>query len=688
MKNCSLVVAATFVADPIQSVLQHWARKLETTLSVSFAPYGQVVQQLLDHESILSRNEDGINILLVRCEDWARSLTDRPDSDVEQVVRRASADLADAVRSATARSASATVVVLCPPSGRIRKRLLEDAEESLARMLVLPRTTVVRPQDIEALYPIVTSYDAVADAGGHIPYSPEYFTALGTYLVRLVVGLRRPPVKALVVDCDNTLWNGICGEGGESDRVDVDRGSAELQQFLVDQTRRGALICLCSKNNESDVWEAFEKNAAMPLKRSDIVAWRINWKRKSENLAELAAELNIGIESMAFLDDSAVECAEVSLAHPTVLSLELPEDRGCFGKFLKHVWELDRFVVTGEDRDRRAMYQQESHRERLRTTSLTFDEFLENMGIEVEVRLADAADVPRIAQLTSRTNQFNTTVLRQTEAALHRLLQDRASSCFAVRVRDNFGDYGLVGFVLVEWRSDVAVVQSFILSCRTLGRAVEHRVLSFVARVAAERGVDRLELRFVATAKNEPARAFLDSLGAEVVRKDSDASYSLSAAAASEVRWDTKASPARVPQRGPNRDGSVATPANLRAVPDDRSALSRDIALRHSVDEIRGWMQMTSDRRPDSPCVHPTDKLESVLSGVWKRILRLNALGIDDDVLELGASSIDIVQVSSELYRLLEVEVPVTILFDAPTVAQQARALRDAGVEMRSGREH
>jgi FkbH-like protein len=666
--NIHLIIASTFIADPIRSVLEYWARQLDMSLSLSLAPYAQIVQQLLDEQSVLSTNRDGVNVLLVRCEDWIRSLDG--SRDVDDVVRTASVDLVDAVRVAAMRTASTTLVCLCPPSDERKRALLEPAEDSLATSLAaLPRTTVVRHRDVAALYPVATIYDRVADLGGHIPYTADYFTALGTYLVRWIAAARRPPVKVLVVDCDNTLWTGVCGEVGPLG-VEVDRGSAELQKFLLEQAQNGALLCLASKNSEADVWEVFEHNRGMIVKRSDFVAWRINWKPKSENLAELARELNLGIDSFAFVDDSPVECNEVQSAHPAVLVLELPRDRSELDAFLRHVWELDRFAATREDRERTRMYQDEIQRERLRRTTLTLEEFLEKMAIEVTVRPAERGEVPRIAQMTKRTNQFNTTTLRESESTVDRWLVDDDRSTLVVHVRDRFGDYGLVGVVGIEWHAGLGVVDRFLLSCRALGRNVEYLALAHVGKMAVERGVPLLELQFAATAKNEPAHVFLESLGCDLtLDAEGRCAYRISAAKATQARATHHAKAVTSEPKADKAD--QADP-----IEPGRSAEPLGPRLR-SVAEIRAAMETSRERKLAHPYIEPTNRLERLLVDLWARVLELNAVGIEDDLFDLGADSIEFVMVSSSLSEALQIEAPVSVLLDAPTVAQQACALRE-----------
>jgi acyl carrier protein len=367
------------------------------------------------------------------------------------------------------------------------------------------------------------------------------------------------------------------------------------------------------------------------------------------------------------VDDSAFECTEVHTAHPEVLVLELPEDRSQHGEFLKHVWELDRFSATSEDRERTRMYQQEVQRERLRA-SLTLEEFLEKMEIEVTVRPAGRDDVPRIAQMTKRTNQFNTTTLRETEATVDQWLVDDARSSIVVNVRDRFGDYGLVGFVGIQWHAGVAVIDRFLLSCRALGRNVEHHILARVGHTALERGVPWIELRFAPTPKNEPARTFLDSLGSDVTSDaEGHASYRLSSAAATQVHA----------HRGASSHQAIPSPAQLVPVvlsPVEPAPLRQFSRARSSVTEIRVAIE-SAERKLAQPYVEPANRLQRLISELWAKLLKLDKVGIDDDLFDLGADSITFVLASSSLSEALGVEAPVSLLFDAPTVAQQAAAL-------------
>ncbi len=315
----------------------------------------------------------------------------------------------------------------------------------------------------------------------------------------------------VALDCDNTLWKGVVGEDGVSG-IAIPPDLMALQRFMVDLAGKGFLLCLCSKNDESDVLEVFEHRPDMLLKRDHLVSWRINWQPKSQNLRSLAQELNLGPDSFIFLDDNPVECAEVRAGCPEVLTLRLPIDGDIEG-FLEHVWAFDRLRVTSEDQRRTAMYKQEAERARFQKEAPTIEEFLD--GLELRITIAEPSNdqVARVAQLTQRTNQFNFTTARRNDGEIQRL-GESGLECRVVEVGDRFGDYGLVGVMIFGPRGETLEIDTFLLSCRVLGRGVEHRMLSELGEIARDRGLSRVVATLIPTKKNQPARDFLNQVAA------------------------------------------------------------------------------------------------------------------------------------------------------------------------------
>jgi FkbH-like protein len=460
---------------------------------------------------------------LIRLEDWwrgagaAHSELDNLENAKNRVARN-SQDLLDALKSATQNSNVPYLLCFCPASRSMQANdaaaafLTSFESQIAARSQDVAGVYIVTSADLAAMYPVAEYDDPKANQAGHVPYTRGFYHALGTIIVRRFYRIHTPPHKVIVLDCDNTLWQGVCGEDGTLG-VKVDPSYRKLQEFIIAQRDAGMLVCLCSKNNPDDAWKVFENNPGMVLRREHITASRIDWRPKSENIRSLAAELQLGLDSFIFIDDSAIECAEVEAGCPEVLTLQLPGPGNDFAKFLCHVWAFDHLKITDEDCQRSSLYAQNSEREQLRTKSAGLEDFLAGLELQVEFLAMSKAELPRVAQLTQRTNQFNFTALRFSENELDQFCSADDAGCIAVRVRDRFGDYGLVGAMLLTREKGLLDVTNVLLSCRALGRRVEHKMLSHLAGIALQEGRETIRIHFVPTRKNQPAREFLESLG-------------------------------------------------------------------------------------------------------------------------------------------------------------------------------
>ena len=524
--STAIAVAATFTAEPVEESLRFWMAELGIPCEVNFGGYNQVFQQLLDTASALSSNRNGLNVILIRLEDWWRGaggLHSEPDSqeNAKDRVERNSKDLLDALKFASRNSGVPHLLCFCPASRQIQTNealagFFQIHEAQIAEQLqAIGGIYVVASTEITALYRVAEYDDPRADEVGHVPYTREFFQGLGTLIARRFYRIHTPPHKVIVLDCDNTLWQGVCGEDGTLG-VSVAPAYRALQEFVIAQRDAGMLVCLCSKNNAEDVWKVFESNHAMVLRREHIVSSRINWQPKSENLRSLSAELQLGMDSFIFVDDSAIECAEVEAGCPEVLTLQLPEPGTDFTKFLSHVWAFDHLKITDEDRRRSHLYAQNAEREQSRTKSVGLEDFLAGLKLQVDFLPMTKTELPRVAQLTQRTNQFNFTSVRYSESEIEQLCSAGNADCIVIRLQDRFGDYGLVGAMFFTRRPGLLNVDNVLLSCRALGRRVEHRMLSHLGRIALQEGREKMRIHFVPTPKNKPARQFLESLGAAV----------------------------------------------------------------------------------------------------------------------------------------------------------------------------
>lgn len=612
-------IAASFTAEPLQASLLFWGRQLQTAFEVRFAPFNQLMQTLLDSASVFAGNRHGVNVLLIRFEDLGAFSPE----DAEALAR--------AIGQAPEHSRVPLLVGLCPdspgatPNSAARERFI-------AHVRAIPGVQIIDADEIQRLYPVENWYDVSGDELGKIPFTELYFAALGTAIVRHAHALHNPPYKAVAVDCDNTLWLGVCGEdGAEGVRLDASRRA--LHEFLLAQREEGMLLCLNSKNNETDVWETFAAHPEFPLQPQHFAAWRLNWESKAANIASLAEELNFGADSFIFLDDNARETAEVAGSLPEVLSLTLPEESSALPAWLSHLWAFDHPVVTEEDRRRSVSYVQSLEFGRKLHSASNLEEFVASLGLRVDVSPLAAERFSRAAQLTQRTNQFNCTTIRRGEAELHALLQSGRHEIFTAEVSDRFGDYGLTGLLIIEKLDDEYRVDTFLLSCRVLGRGVEHRLLAFLGEHAEEDGIHRVTVPFTPSRKNRPAHDFLESIP-EGVRVETQAGcdYSYEAKAIQGMRWR----PARKSEVGEPRPAQ-AEPAQRGFLEFDRIARelrSPEEVLEAMRREARAALQaVTGDGAPQSD-------VERRLIAVWAEILQRNSVSVHDNFFDLGGHSL------------------------------------------------
>jgi FkbH-like protein len=663
----AVAVAATFTAEPVGPTLRFWLGALGLGGGVTFAPYNQVLQQLLDPSSELGRNAGGVNAVLVRFEDWSRFLEDR--SDEAGVLARGVDDLAGALRAYASRSPAPLVLAVCPPSPAVsadpaRAALHARAKARLAEAVA--GLDAVHRLDLPG-----GAYDPRGDRVGHMPYTPEGYTALATALARRAHALKVPRPKVLALDCDNTLWRGVVGEDGPLG-VTFPPGLRAVHEFASRQQAAGVLVCLVSKNAEEDVRAVFDARAGeMGLRLDQVVAVRANWLPKPENLRSLAVELNLGLDSFAFLDDNPVECAEARAACPEVLTLQLPAAE--VPAFLGHLWPFDVAAVTDEDRRRTEMYRQNADRDRFEREAGGLDAFLAGLALKVEIGPPSDDQVPRVAQLTQRTNQFNLTTVRRDEVQVRRLAGE-GLECLRVEVSDRFGDYGLVGVMVLADRPDAVEVETMLLSCRVLGRGVEHAMLAHAGRLARERGKARVDVRFVPTPKNRPAADFLRPLGG-ADREDlggGAAVFRVPAVAAADLRYapggDAPARPEPLPDR------TAGAKAQSPGV--DRSALYQRIAtsLRDPGAVLRAVEQASMTARPDldTPYVAPRTDLERGLAQLWERLLGVDRVGVFDGFAALGGTSLQAARLFVEVEERYGPRLPMATILDAPTVDRLA----------------
>lgn len=322
--------------------------------------------------------------------------------------------------------------------------------------------------------------------------------------------------KCIVLDLDNTLWGGVVGEDGmDGIKLSLDPAGASFvafQRALLDLHDRGIILALNSRNNLKEALKVIRTHPNMVLKEKNFAAIRINWKDKSDNIRELAKELNIGTDSMVFIDDDPVNRALVRATLPEVEVPELPVDPSNYAKFLISLPYFALTAITDEDRMRGNLYVTERLRKEAEKNFRSRKKFLKDLGLEFHIFTDEPSTVARLAQMTEKTNQFNFNKQPMSEKKILNLIKNPKYKVFYGRLIDRFGDYGITNFAVAEDKGSLWNISHFLMSCRVIGRDVEKAFISSIARSAKVSKIKKISTTFIQTDKNKPAEEFVKKL--------------------------------------------------------------------------------------------------------------------------------------------------------------------------------
>ncbi|MEC4720698.1 amino acid adenylation domain-containing protein [Noviherbaspirillum sp. CPCC 100848] len=687
----TLAIAASFTAEPIAETLRWWLAQFACASEVRLAPYNQCLTQLGDAQSVLSQADLGV--LLLRFEDAARDLDGLSTAEA-----CASLDAQyDALHSLLERRQGNPLIVAllpCNPQGALADKLLSLEQRWAAAMLALPGVVPLDLRRLAGRFGLDEVFDPEADHIGHMPYSAQAFDAVAAGIARAVMARARAPFKVIAVDCDNTLWSGVVGEAGPLG-VHVGAGHLALQQFLLERMQEGFLITLASKNREEDVWAVLDQHPDMLLRREHIAAAAINWQPKSGNLRQLASRLNLGVDSFIFLDDSPVECSEVMQNCPEALAIPMPSDPALFESWLAHVWAFDVTAVTAEDRERTGMMQAESRRQAL-LGETDPQSFLEQLQLTVKVGPAQRHQIARVAQLTQRTNQFNLSGKRRSEEDIAQLIADPETSVMAVEVEDRFGAYGLTGVIIVRKAAGTLAIDTLLLSCRVLGRKVEHALLGALARQALQAGCGEVRALLVPTERNEPVRIFLRQPPWEAAGENLFICKAAAGAAevpGVEVIDNFQFAPSQTDANASAQEPAPsATSAPAAQVPDSAAIRTQwpefpvpvrnEAQLRHAFQYLpllaacAGWPHARlrhASRTTSRPAGRmPASGSEAAVAAIWSEVLGREVADAEAAFIDLGGHSLHAVRAVSRLGRAFNRELGLSQFFALGSIAKIA----------------
>jgi len=539
-------ILRSFTVEPMVPLLRAAAFTAGIDLAVQLGEFNAYSQELVEDSGPLYGFAPHTVILAVQTRDVAPELwkdfAGLDGAARSAAVERVSGQFAGWIQALRARSAANLVMhaleaPVWPALGVLDGRIADGQAAAIAS---LNRDLRRLARSTPGVY--VLDYDALVARYGReqwsderkwlavrLPVSAGCLIKLVREWMRFLVPLAGKVAKAVAVDLDNTLWGGVIGEDGMAGiQVGGEYPGAAylaLQQALLDLSERGILLAVCSKNNPEEALAALAEHPGMLLRPRHFAAMRINWQDKARNLREIAAELNIGLEAVAFLDDNPVEREQIRREAPEAPIVALPDDPMGYAQAVRDAPFFERLALSEEDRQRNQYYAAGRERAALEQAVSSPEEFYRSLEQEAEIQPVNALTLARVAQLTQKTNQFNLTTRRYTEPQIAEMMQCPGWRVLSLRVRDRYADNGLVGVAIVRDGAPgggVAEIDTFLLSCRVIGRTVETALLAHIAAEARARGAVRLEGWFLPTRKNAPARDFYARHGFELAEKRED----------------------------------------------------------------------------------------------------------------------------------------------------------------------
>jgi FkbH-like protein len=537
-RRCRVALLATFTIDFLESILRAHCFGAGIDAEIYIGPFNQYEQEIRGQDSGLARFHPDVIVLAI---DWrALGLRDEEDAPAD-VIREHTTRLAGLWREARQRFGAAIIQFNfeCPPDDPLGglSAALAGGRGRLLRALNLTLFETAR----ETAGAVILDVDQTAARFGkdrwHNPMlwhaarqypSAEAMPALSQQLTRLLRAILGLTSKCVALDLDGVLWGGVIGEDGlegiELGGSPAGEAFVEFQRYLQSLTRTGVLLAVCSKNNPADARLPFEQHPEMVLRERDIALFVADWNPKDDNLRRIAAGLNIGLDDVVFVDDNPAERARIRQCLPQVEVVELPADPALYPSALSRRGLFESLAITAEDRTRTAAIQGNFERQALAASAAGLDDYLAQLEIKVRLAPFDDANLPRIVQLINKTNQFNLTTRRRSDAEVRAMVAAGAYTQ-AMRARDRFGDNGLTGVLIALAEDGGLRIDTWLMSCRVMGRRLEEVMFAALLRHAAAARYTHITGEYIPAAKNAPVAGLYTRLGFTADGEQGDSRY-------------------------------------------------------------------------------------------------------------------------------------------------------------------
>lgn len=528
-----LAVLASSTADHLLPAIRVAQLRRSNLTQVYLCPYGQNRQELLNPDSGVHDFHPDFVVFSQTAQEAIAGVPVTASSD--EVHDRISAHVKDLVSlwEKAQRSLNATIIqqtILNTADtlfGSFDRQIpgapvnvIRTTNEAIAKAAADNGVLIVDMERAVEIHGLRFWFDITKWLQAKIEVAPPAAPLYGELVSRIISARDGSSRKCLVLDLDNTLWGGVIGDDG-IDQIVLGEGSALGEAFLAFQryvkrlSERGILLAVCSKNDLATAEAAFDRHPEMQLGRSDFAAFVANWDDKAANVEQIARRLNIGIDSLVFVDDNPAERARIRQSLPMVAVPELPEDPAQFVDCLSAAGYFEAISFTADDAIRGRQYAENESRRELQAASESLDDYLESLEMSVSCSPFLDVDLQRVAQLVNKTNQFNATTRRRSLDAIRDISKDPANMTLQFRLIDRFGDNGLVSAVILRPTGAPGVldIDTWIMSCRVFGRQLEFEIMNLVVDAARSRGVRSLSASYIPTAKNKLIKDLYPSLG-------------------------------------------------------------------------------------------------------------------------------------------------------------------------------
>jgi len=513
-------IAGSMTIEPLEPYLGAHLLSKKFKPHITVAPFNQLRQICYDHQAVLGSGDFNAIVLLWRVEDLFPDMLaqclDSPAAVGD--LRREVKGLADAVAHLRKRF-KGTLIVSTPPYPTMPGFEVLELGQASSGMMAFNAVSQFWTHEIAQLERVrlFDLHGLVLNAGikqAHDvrkwqlyrqPYTEPFWQDIGGMLGRMIAAETISPKKCVVLDLDNTLWGGIIGEDGlEGIQLGDDfpgKAYRDFQRHLLYLKSKGVLLAVASKNNPDDAYEVFDKHDAMVLSREDIAVFEIHWDSKVESIKRAAKRLNIGLDSLVFVDDNPKEIGEVTERLPDVSCVTVPEELAYLPGLLAETEFFDFAEVTDEDRRRTEMMAADNIRQETQET-MSEEDFRKSLNLKIDVFAAQKQHLARVTQLINKTNQFNLTTVRRTQDEVEALSIAKEALVLGMDIKDKYGDYGLVGVSILKKEDKTCVIDTLLMSCRVLGRGAEDTFIAKLAEAAKTLDCDEMRGKYIPTGKN------------------------------------------------------------------------------------------------------------------------------------------------------------------------------------------